>query len=78
MERADQLKFKGQPSWLPAFYDYILQSCDDGLEEGPDGTLVSTFFITDEDRTTFPDFPADKHKLQIWCDTQGFVRYELS
>jgi hypothetical protein len=40
--------------------------------------MVSLFLITDEDRMNFPDFPADKHRLFIWCDTQGFVRYELS
>jgi hypothetical protein len=71
-------QFEGQPHWLPAFYDYILTSCDDGLQEGPDGTMVSLFLITDEDRLNFPDFPPDKHRLFIWCDTQGFVRYELS
>jgi hypothetical protein len=71
-------KFEGEPRWLPHFYELILESCDDGLEPGPDGTMVSTFFITDEDRANHPDFPADKCRLQVWCDTQGFVRYELS
>jgi hypothetical protein len=71
-------KFEGQPIWLPAFYSYVLDSCDDGLEEAEGGLLVSLFLITDEDRQAHPTLPADKCRLRIWCDTQGFVRYELS
>jgi hypothetical protein len=71
-------KFEGEPHWLPHFYEYVLESCDDGLEALPNGIMMSLFLITDEDRLKFPDFPADKCRLRIWCDTQGFVRYELS
>lgn len=64
-------KFKGEPAYVPYFYDLTMDSSqDDTIYDGD--TPVFCFDVTDTDRKAFPDL-ADVHRVYLWESEQGFV-----
>lgn len=69
-------KFEGEPDWVPAFWDAVLEGSEDFSCYGPDGVLYAAVNVTAEDLKDWPSLK-DIHSVVIWEDDQGFVRSGL-
>jgi hypothetical protein len=63
-------KFEGEPLYVVHFWDFYLDGCDD--VHMIDGTYVSRFEVSDEERAEFPEL-AGAVWVDLWESEQGFV-----
>jgi hypothetical protein len=66
-------KFEGEPLYVPAFWEHVLDGFGDTHYDGD--TATDFFVVNDEDRRVFPGL-ADVYGLALWETTHGFVECE--
>jgi hypothetical protein len=70
-------KFEGEPVYVPAFWEDVLEGFADEEGEDEDGTVISTIVVDEDDVKAFPELK-DIRRVSLWEDSQGFVRSVLT
>ncbi len=66
-------KFEGEPLWLVALWDLVLEGCSDGEEW--DGETPIAVFTVDADLIAVDPSLAGEGVIRVWEDDSGFVHW---
>lgn len=67
-------KFEQEPVYVPYYWDLVLDGGPDEQVDDEDGTVHAIFEIDMTDVEMWPELGITR-KLDLWEDSQGFVRH---